>query len=101
MRPSPCSAPTAISTTWTGSPRPTGSATISGSDTIEVGATIGVCMDAGKIPWGDKKAAMGLLKEMVDGTPFGKLMGQGTLAVGKKLKAERIPVVKGQAISGV
>ncbi len=71
-----------------------------GSDTIEVGATIGVCMDAGKIPWGDKKAAMGLLKEMVDGTPFGKLMGQGTLAVGKKLKAERIPVVKGQAISG-
>jgi len=71
-----------------------------GADTIEVGATIGVCMDAGKIAWGDKKAAMGLLKEMVEGTEFGNLMGQGTLAVGKKLKAKRIPVVKGQAISG-
>ncbi len=71
-----------------------------GVDTIEVGATIGVCMDAGKIPWGDKAAAMGLLKEMVDGTPFGKLMGQGAAAVGKKLGAARIPVVKGQAISG-
>jgi aldehyde:ferredoxin oxidoreductase len=70
-----------------------------GIDTIETGATIGVCMDAGKIPWGDKKAAMGLLKEMVDGTAFGNLMGQGTAAVGKKLKAKRIPVAKGQAMA--
>jgi aldehyde:ferredoxin oxidoreductase len=35
-----------------------------GVDTIETGATIGVCMDAGKIAWGDKKASMGLLKEL-------------------------------------
>jgi len=69
-----------------------------GIDTIETGATIGVCMDAGKIPWGDKKAAMGLLKEMVDGTQFGNLMGQGTAAVGRKLKATRVPVAKGQAM---
>jgi len=70
-----------------------------GVDTIETGATIGVCMDVGKIPWGDKKAAMGLLKEMVDGTPFGNLMGQGTAAVGKKLQAKRVPVAKGQAMA--
>jgi aldehyde:ferredoxin oxidoreductase len=70
-----------------------------GLDTIETGATIGVCMDVGKIPWGDKKAAMGLLKEMVDGTEFGNLLGQGTATVGKKLKAKRIPVTKGQAMA--
>jgi aldehyde:ferredoxin oxidoreductase len=70
-----------------------------GVDTIETGATLGVCMDTGKIPWGDKKAAMGLLKEMVDGTPFGNLMGQGTAAVGKKLKSKRVPVAKGQAMA--
>jgi aldehyde:ferredoxin oxidoreductase len=71
-----------------------------GVDTIETGATIGVCMDAGKIPWGDTKAAKALVQEMIDGTEFGKLMGQGTEAVGKKLGAKRIPVVKGQSLSG-
>ncbi|OGO24390.1 MAG: hypothetical protein A2Z28_01290 [Chloroflexi bacterium RBG_16_51_9] len=70
-----------------------------GVDTIETGATIGVCMEAGKIPWGDTKAAKALVKEMMDGTEFGKLMGQGTEAVGKKLGAKRIPVVKGQSLS--
>lgn len=71
-----------------------------GVDTIETGATIAVCMDAGKIPWGDKKAAMGLLQEMVNGTEFGKLLGKGTAAVGKALGAKRIPAVKGQSLSG-
>ena len=69
-----------------------------GLDTIETGATIGVCMDAGKIAWGDKKAAMDLLQEMVDGTEFGRIMGQGTAAVGKNLKWKRVPVAKGQAM---
>lgn len=71
-----------------------------GVDTIETGATIGVCMDAGKIPWGDAKAAIGLIKEMADGTEFGKVLGQGTAATGKKLGVKRVPVVKGQSISG-
>ncbi len=71
-----------------------------GVDTIETGATIAVCMDAGKIPFGDAKAAMGLIKEMADGTEFGKVLGGGTAATGKKLNWKRVPVVKGQAISG-
>ncbi len=71
-----------------------------GIDTIETGATIGVCMEAGKIPWGDKKAAIALVQEMVDGTEFGKLMGQGTEAVGKALGVKRVPTVKGQSLSG-
>jgi aldehyde:ferredoxin oxidoreductase len=70
-----------------------------GVDTIETGATIGVCMEAGKIPWGDTEAAKALIQEMIDGTEFGKLMGEGTEAVGKKLGVKRIPVVKGQSLS--
>ena len=70
-----------------------------GIDTIETGATIAVCMEAGKIPWGDTKAAMGLLEEMVKGSAFGNLMGQGTEAVGKKLGVKRIPTCKGQSLA--
>ncbi|UCC17219.1 MAG: hypothetical protein JSU58_01335 [Dehalococcoidales bacterium] len=71
-----------------------------GLDTIETGATIAVCMEAGKIPWGDKKAALGLIKEMIDGTEFGKLLGQGTAVVGKELGVARTPAVKGQSLAG-
>lgn len=71
-----------------------------GVDTIETGATLGVCMEAGKIEWGDKKGAIRLVKEMMDGTEFGQLLGQGTETVGKKLGVKRIPTVKGQSMSG-
>ena len=71
-----------------------------GLDTIETGATIAVCMEAGKIPWGDGEAAIGLIKEMMEGTELGRLLGQGTMATGKALGVKRIPVVKGQALSG-
>jgi len=40
-----------------------------------------------------------LVKEMVDGTDFGKIMGNGTEYAGKYLGAKRIPVVKGQALA--
>lgn len=71
-----------------------------GIDTVELGATIAVCMEAGKIPWGDTAAAEKLVQEMYDGTEFGKLMGQGTEVVGKALGVKRIPTVKGQAMAG-
>lgn len=70
-----------------------------GVDTMETANTIALCMEAGKIPWGDKKAAMGLLKEMVEGTEFGKWMGQGAEAVGKRLGVDRIPTCKGQSMA--
>ncbi len=70
-----------------------------GLDTIETGSAIAICMEAGKIEWGDKEAALGLIEEMKEGTEFGKLLGQGAEAVGKELGVERIPTVKGQAIS--
>ncbi|SMP45635.1 aldehyde ferredoxin oxidoreductase C-terminal domain-containing protein [Anoxynatronum buryatiense] len=71
-----------------------------GVDTIEAANTIAVCMETGKIPWGDSKAALDLLNEMLEGTDFGNLMGQGCEAVGNHLGCKRIPVVKHQSIAG-
>ncbi len=36
-----------------------------GNDTIEIGASIGVCMEAGKLKFGDGKGAIKFVKEMV------------------------------------
>jgi aldehyde:ferredoxin oxidoreductase len=69
-----------------------------GIDTIEAGCVMGVCMEAGKISWGDAEAVEALLDEMRLGTEFGRLLGAGTEIVGKELGVKRIPVVKGQGI---
>jgi len=39
-----------------------------GLDTIETGTTLAVAMEAGVIPFGDSKQAIGLIKEMGKGT---------------------------------
>lgn len=70
-----------------------------GLDTMETGATIAVCMEAGKIPFGDAQGALGLLQEMIDGTEMGRLLGQGTQVTGEKLGVTRIPTVKGQSLA--
>ncbi|HHT46509.1 MAG TPA: aldehyde ferredoxin oxidoreductase [Firmicutes bacterium] len=70
-----------------------------GLDTIETGATLAVCMEAGKIPWGDGEAAIRLIEEMMAGSELGKLLGQGTQVTGTKLGVKRIPTVKGQAMA--
>ncbi|WP_258361141.1 aldehyde ferredoxin oxidoreductase C-terminal domain-containing protein [Moorella sulfitireducens] len=70
-----------------------------GVDSMEVGNIVAVCMEAGKIAWGDEDGTRKLIMEMVEGTEFGRLMGKGTAAVGKALGVQRVPAVKGQAIS--
>jgi len=70
-----------------------------GIDTMETGCTIGVCMEAGKIAFGDGAGALKLLQEMKEGSEFGLLLGQGTEVAGKSLGVARIPIVKGQAIA--
>lgn len=70
-----------------------------GLDTIETGATIAVCMEAGKIKFDDGEGAIELVKEMMAGTEFGKILGQGTEYTGKTLGVKRIPTVKGQAMA--
>ena len=69
-----------------------------GLDTIEMGATIGVAMEAGIIEFGDADGAINLIKEVGKGTPLGKILGAGAEITGKTLGVERVPVVKGQAM---
>jgi aldehyde:ferredoxin oxidoreductase len=70
-----------------------------GVDTIELGAALGVAAEAGLMEFGDGKRAMELLQEIRQGTPLGRVLGQGAATVGKVYSTSRVPVVKGQAMS--
>jgi aldehyde:ferredoxin oxidoreductase len=69
-----------------------------GVDTIEMGATIGVAMEAGVAAFGDAQAAINLVHEVGKGTPLGRILGNGAAVTGKVLGVERVPVVKNQAL---
>ena len=69
-----------------------------GLDTIEMGATIGVAMEAGIAEFGDAEAAIRLIKEVGQGTPLGRILGSGAAVTGKVFGVERVPVVKGQSM---
>ena len=69
-----------------------------GLDTIDMGATIGVLMEAGIAKFGDSEAAIKLIKEVGKGTPLGRIIGNGAAVTGKVFGVERVPVVKGQAL---
>ncbi|OGA13353.1 MAG: aldehyde ferredoxin oxidoreductase [Betaproteobacteria bacterium RIFCSPLOWO2_12_FULL_63_13] len=70
-----------------------------GVDTIEVGATLGVLMDAGMAKFGDVAFMTAALEDMRVGNERGRLLAQGTARVGEHYKVARIPVIKGQGIS--
>jgi aldehyde:ferredoxin oxidoreductase len=83
-----------------------------GLDTIEVGAALGVMMEAGetgnvpeayaheRLPrFGDGVRAAELVAEIAQDTPLGKLLGDGAVATGAALGIEHVPAVKGQAMS--
>ncbi len=69
-----------------------------GLDTIEMGATIAVAMEAGIANFGDAQAAINLVHEVGKGTPLGRILGNGAAVTGKCFGVERVPVVKGQAM---
>ena len=69
-----------------------------GLDTIEMGATVAVAMEAGLAEFGDAEAAIRLVKEVGQGTPLGRVLGSGAAVTGKVFGIERVPVVKGQAM---
>ena len=69
-----------------------------GLDTIEMGVTIGVAMEAGVIPFGDGEGAIKLVDEVGKGTPLGRILGAGTEVTAKCYGIERAPIVKGQAM---
>ena len=69
-----------------------------GLDTIEMGATIAVAMEAGVASFGDVDAAINLIKEVGQGTPLGRVLGNGAATTARVFGIERAPVVKGQAM---
>ncbi|MDP3176444.1 MAG: aldehyde ferredoxin oxidoreductase C-terminal domain-containing protein, partial [Spirochaetaceae bacterium] len=69
-----------------------------GLDTIEMGATVAVAMDAGILKFGDRQGAIDLIKEVGRGTPLGRIIGAGAAVAAKTFGLERAPVVKGQAM---
>ena len=69
-----------------------------GVDTIEMGVTIGVAMEAGVVKFGDAQGAIRLLGEVGKGTPLGRVLGSGAGVTGKVFGVERVPVVKNQAL---
>lgn len=70
-----------------------------GLDTIEVGGALGVAAEAGLMRWGSEEDAQKLIDEIRKGSELGRLLGDGAVAVGKKYNIERVPAVKGQAMS--
>ena len=70
-----------------------------GVDTMDVGGAIGVAMEAGLMPWGDGKAALNLVKEIVTRSDKGLMIGNGCKFTGEKLGVKRIPHVKGQCLA--
>jgi aldehyde:ferredoxin oxidoreductase len=70
-----------------------------GLDSIEIGGALGVAAEAGLMRWGNAEDALKLIDEIREGSELGKLLGDGTVAVGTKYNIERMPVVKGQAMS--
>lgn len=69
-----------------------------GCDTIEIGAALGVAMEAGMLPFGDGEAALRLLDEIRTGSPGGRIIGGGAVLTGKAFGCTRIPTVKNQAM---
>ncbi len=71
-----------------------------GVDTMSTGVGVSVAMDAGYKPFGDGQAAIEMVEEIAKGTSFGKMLGNGPEEVGRFFNHHRVPVVKGQSISG-
>jgi aldehyde:ferredoxin oxidoreductase len=69
-----------------------------GLDTIEMGAAVAVAMEAGIADFGDAQAAINLVKQVGEGTPLGRILGNGAAVAGQVLGVEHVPVVKRQAM---
>ena len=70
-----------------------------GIDTIELGATLGVLMEAGLGAFGDAGFMMAALDDIRLGNERGRLLAQGTARVGEHYGVARVPVIKRQGIS--
>ncbi len=71
-----------------------------GVDTIEMGAAIGILNDVGLFEFGDAGRAESLIDEVAEGTPMGRILGNGVAVTAKVFGIDRVPAVKGQAMPG-
>ncbi|EGW36061.1 aldehyde ferredoxin oxidoreductase, domains 2 & 3 family protein [Desulfosporosinus sp. OT] len=70
-----------------------------GIDTIETAGTMMVAMEAGILPWGDGNGILNLFKnEIKEGTPLGRILGNGADFTGKAFGVTRVPTVKRQSM---
>ena len=70
-----------------------------GLDSIELGAALAVAAEAGKMEFGNGEQALELINEIRVGSDLGTNIGNGSVSTGKALQIERVPAVKGQAMS--
>ena len=70
-----------------------------GIDTIEMGATIGVAMDAGMWEFGDVAGVNEALGHVRKGNILGRVLGNGAAVTGRVLGWHRVPTVKGQSMA--
>jgi aldehyde:ferredoxin oxidoreductase len=70
-----------------------------GLDSIDTGAALGVAAEAGLMAFGDIDRSHELLDEIRNGTPLGRILGNGAAHTGKTFNIEHVPVVKGQAMA--
>jgi aldehyde:ferredoxin oxidoreductase len=70
-----------------------------GVDTIELGATLGVMMEAGLAPFGDMAFLLEAVADLRQGNERGRLIDLGAARVGERLGVKRVPVVKKQSLS--
>ncbi len=71
-----------------------------GLDTMDLGASIGVAMEAGLLEFGDSEGALGLIDEIKNETVLGRVLAQGVAIAGRVLGVRRTPAVKGQSLAG-
>ncbi|MBN1630900.1 MAG: aldehyde ferredoxin oxidoreductase [Thermoleophilia bacterium] len=69
-----------------------------GLDTIDTGAAIGVLNDVGLYEFGDFERVEALMEEIAQGTPLGRILGNGVAMTAKAFGISRVPAVKNQAI---
>ncbi|UCH17265.1 MAG: hypothetical protein JSW36_16535 [Burkholderiales bacterium] len=70
-----------------------------GIDTIELGVTLGVLMEAGQGAFGDVAFMATALEDIRAGNARGRLLAQGAARVGEHFAVKRVPVIKRQGIS--
>ena len=70
-----------------------------GVDTIEVGAMLGVLMEAGEGEFGDPAFMMAALDDIGQGNERGRILAGGAARVGEHYGVARVPVIKKQGIS--